>query len=398
MTSKFGNQYSAICNMKILCEQNMPFAREAFSALGEVIVKPGRAITAADVRDVEIMAVRSTTKINRALLAGSKVRFVGTATIGTDHMEIPWIEQNGIHWCYAPGCNANSVAEYIVAALLHLGRKHGFRLEGRTIGVVGVGNVGSRVAVKARALGMRVLLNDPPRARGDGRGDETFVELAQVLADSDIVTMHVPLTREGPDATWHMLGRDAFAHMRSGAILLNAARGPVLATDDLLAAMAQGRVARAVLDTWEGEPEFRADAMAKVDLGTPHIAGHSFEGKVAGTLMVYREACRFLGVEATWTPDAIMPAPLVPAVTIEANRRADEDVLAELVARIYDITADDARLRAFALQDGKARAAGFDELRRTYPERREFPATVVTLKGASAELQGKVRGLGFKIR
>jgi erythronate-4-phosphate dehydrogenase len=221
------------------------------------------------------------------------------------------------------------------------------------------------------------------------------VELTQVLAESDFVTLHVPLTREGQDATWHMLDREGFARMKPGAIVLNAARGPVLATDDLLASMNQGRIAHAVLDTWEGEPEFRVDAMQQIDIGTPHIAGYSFEGKVMGTLMVYREVCRFLGIEATWSPASLMPVPPVPAVTMDARARTDESVLAELVSRVYDIMADDARLRAVTVPDGKSRAAGFDELRRTYPERREFPATVVTLLNASDHLRSKVAGLGF---
>jgi erythronate-4-phosphate dehydrogenase len=381
--------------LKILCSTNMPFAREAFSTLGETEIKEGRDLTPADVRDVDLLAIRSTTQVNRELLAGSRVRFVGTATIGTDHMDLPYLEQQGIRWCAAPGCNANSVAEYLVAALLWLGRQRRFSLAGKTMGVIGVGNVGRRVAQKAQALGMRVLLNDPPRARQEGPAG--FVELEPLLAEADIVTLHVPLEKGGPDPTWHMAGRSFFDRLRRGAIFVNAARGPVVVAAELLAAMDRGVVAHAVLDTWEGEPAYRPDLLARADLGTPHIAGHSYEGKVMGTVMVYHEACCFLGVSADWSPDELMPPAPVPEVTLNAAGRPRDDVLAELVLKIYDIEADDRRLRAGAAGDERQRAGHFDDLRRNYPERREFPNTTVRLIGGDEALRRAVADLGFRL-
>lgn len=382
--------------MKIICSTNMPYALEAFQTLGETTIKEGRGLTNADVRDVDLLAVRSTTKVGRALLAGTRVRFVGTATIGIDHMDIPWLEQAGIRWCSAAGCNANSVSEYMTAALLWLARKHRFVLEGKTIGIIGIGNVGRGVVQKARALGLRVLANDPPRARQEGPSG--FVELDQILAEADIITFHVPLAKSGSDATWHMGDKALFARMKSGAIVFNAARGPVLVADELLAAMDRGTVAHAVLDTWEGEPDYRREVLARVDLGTPHIAGHSFEGKVTGTLMVYREACRFLGVAADWSPDALLPVPMVPEIRLDVAGRPDEDVLADIVLRVYDIEADDRRMRAGDMADAKKRAGHFDDMRCNYPERREFPCTAVTLQNASPALCKKVEGLGFRLR
>lgn len=381
----------------------MPFVREAFETLGETVLLDGRAIGPGDVVDADVLAIRSTTKVTPALLEGSRVRFVGTATIGTDHMDIPYLEQRGIHWCYAPGCNANSVAEYIAAALLCLGGRHGFALEGKTLGIVGVGNVGSRVAAKAQALGMRLLLNDPPRAkRGDkgwrSPGEDTtvpFTGIDALLAEADIVTMHVPLTRDGPDATRHMADDAFFARMRRGAIFINSARGPVVATEALLRAMDAGPVAHAVIDTWEGEPGCRSDILERVDLGTPHIAGYSYDGKVMGTVMVYREACRFLGSAPAWTPEALLPPAPVPLVELEASGRSDEDVLRDLVKAVYDIEADDGGLRATIGVDAPACAAEFDRLRKQYPARREFPFTRAVLKGASDALLRKARGLGF---
>lgn len=381
--------------MNILCATNMPFAKEAFGTLGSVRILEGRNIGATDVREVELLALRSTTKVNRALLAGSRVRFVGTATIGTDHLDIPYLEEAGIRWCFAPGCNANSVAEYVTAALLLLAHRHGFRLEGRTIGIIGIGNVGRRLVQKMAALGLRVLMNDPPRERaGDGG---PYVPLAELLAASDIVSVHVPLTREGPDRTWHMADASFFRHMKRGSIFLDAARGAVVDTPALLDAIASGHIAHTLLDTWEGEPVCRRDILQAVDLATPHIAGHSFEGKVMGTVLVYREACRFLGVPSDWSHEALMPPPPVPELRVNVGGRHDEAVLHEVIRQVYDIEADDRRFRASAVSDDAERGRGFDRLRKDYPERREFPSTRVIVAGGGAALHSKLRGLGFRL-
>jgi len=389
--------------MKIVCDNNMPFAREAFGTLGEVRVLDGRQITPADLRDADLLAVRSTCLVNRELLDGAAVRFVGTATIGFDHFDVPYLERRGIRWCCAPGCNANSVAEYVTAALLRLAVRHGFPLAGKTIGVVGVGNVGALVARQAEALGLRVLRNDPPRQRREcgAPGGESapgpFVPLRAVLAEADVITLHAPLTRAGPDATWHMADGAFFGRMKPGGVFLNTARGAVADTAALLAAVAGGRVAHAVVDTWEGEPVCRRDLLDRVALGTPHIAGHSFEGKALGTVMVYREACRFLGVAPAWSPDRCWPPPRVPAVAADAGGRPDEEVLDGIVRQVYDIEADDRRLRASRGGDARERAAAFDELRRTYPVRREFRFTRVTLRHASPQLLRTIERLGFLV-
>lgn len=387
---------------KIVCCSNMPFVREAFSTLGEPFVKDGRTITAGDVRDAEILAIRSTTKVSREMLEGSSVKFVGTATIGTDHMDKAYMESVGIQWCFAPGCNANSVSEYFATAILRLATKYGFSLEGKTVGVIGVGNVGSLVVKKAATLGMRVLRNDPPRERGEeGRGDgdksEKWCSLDEVLKEADIITLHVPLTKTGQDATYQMACRDFFAKMKPGCIFFNCARGGVLNTSELLAAMDRKTVSHAVIDTWEGEPVFRTDLLKRVDIGTPHIAGHSFEGKVYGTVMVYQAACRFLGVEAAWTPDSLWPPPIVPTIETDAAGLKDEEVLWKIVSSVYDIEGDDARLRAESVEDDKARSAHFDLLRGKYPVRREFRFTRVTLRNARPELRKKISELGFQI-
>lgn len=383
--------------MKIVCCSNMPFVREAFSTLGEVVMKDGRSIKADDVRDARVLALRSTTKVNRELIEGSQVGFVGTATIGTDHMDIPWLESNGIKWCFAPGCNANSVSEFVTAALLCLSVRHGIRLEGKTLGVIGIGNVGSKVVRKAEALGMKVLANDPPKENDPATANERkWTQLDGLLAESDFVTVHVPLTKTGPYATRHMADKSFFSRMKRGAIFINSARGPVNVTGDLMAALDDGTLSHAVIDTWEGEPAFRKDLMQKVDLATPHIAGYSFEGKVNGTLMVYQAACRFLGVEAPWSPEKLMPAPGVPEIRLDAQGKTDDQALWEVVRQVYDIEADDKAMRHCG-DDEIARAAHFDKLRKHYPERREFRFTHVTPVNASAQLVKKLGLLGFQV-
>jgi len=380
----------------IVCATNMPFAEEAFSTLGQVRILEGRRIRREDLLDTEILAVRSTTRVDRALLEGTPVRFVGTATIGTDHLDIPWLEKAGLYWCYAPGCNANSVSEYITAALLVLARRHGWVLEQMTLGVVGVGRVGSRVVEKARALGLRVLLNDPPRQRATG--DPAFVPLRRLQEEADLITFHVPLTKEGPDATWHMADESFFQGLTRPVVLLNAARGPVVATEALKQAIRKGRIRHVVLDTWEGEPNFDLELMAAADLATPHIAGHSFEGKVMGTVMVYQEACRFLGIPPAWRHEPHMPPSPVPRLVIEAGGRRDEEVLADAVLAVYDIEADDRRFRSLTEESDPARrAALFDRQRNEYPMRREFPATVLEVRHASPRLLEKLAALGFRL-
>lgn len=378
--------------IKTVCSANMPYVKEAFSTLGKTIVLDGRSIQASDVKDADLLAIRSTTKVNRDLLDGSCVRFVGTATIGTDHLEKEYLGKNGVEWCYSPGCNANSVSEYIAAALLTLAVRHSIDLKNKTIGVIGVGNVGRIVAKKAEILGLRVLRNDPPRARAEHSSEE-FVEIDQVLKEADIITMHVPITKTGRDATYHMVDESFLEKAKPGVIFINAARGPVVDTDALLSAIESGTVSHTVIDTWEGEPDFNKHLLNKADIGTPHIAGHSFEGKVTGTVMVYKEACRFLGIEPTWSPDSLLPEPIVPEITIDAKGRNDTNILRDIVHRVYNIEADDKHLRDF----GSDHAAHFDSFRSNYPMRREFRFTQIKVINASISLKTKIVNLGFQL-
>ena len=379
--------------MKIVADENMPFAKEAFSTLGEVILLPGRAMTREAVQDASVLAVRSVTKVDAELLEGSSVRFVGTATIGVDHVDADYLESRSIGFASAPGSNAVSVAEYVMAALLTLSDRRGENLEGKTLGVVGCGNVGSRVCRRAEALGMRVLRNDPPLQRLSGDGGYLPLE---ALFESDFITLHVPLTREGRDATYHLADAGFLAKMRPDAALLNTSRGAVADGTALKDALSEGRLRDAVLDVWEGEPDIDFGLLGQAALGTPHIAGYSYDGKLKGTDMIYRAACRHFGAAPTFDIRAAAPAPQVPELELTAAERPGEEVLREAVKAIYDIEADDARLRQAASLAPSDRGKRFDELRKTYPVRREFANTHVRCPGAPEALVDKLAGLGFK--
>lgn len=376
--------------MKIIVDENIPYGREAFSSLGEVITRPGRAISPEDVGDADLLLVRSITKVNAALLEGSAVRFVATATIGEDHIDKAWLAAKGIGFSSAPGCNANSVGEYIVAALLHLAGKHGLTLEGMSLGVVGFGNVGSNVARKAAALGMTVVLNDPPLA--EATSGAKYRPLDEILA-CDFITTHVPLTKAGPYRTVHLVDAEFLSRMKPGSFLLNTARGPVCDNGALLDCLNSGHLRGAILDVWEGEPEVRLDVLDAVDIATPHIAGYSFDGKVNGTRQIYEAACKHLGVPADWSVDALLPEPEHPEVHLEGQ----PGDLKRVVDTVYPLLEDDARMRAIKAQPPEARAAYFDMLRKTYPRRREFQNTVVTLATPEAGLVSPLQGIGFRV-
>lgn len=376
--------------MKIVVDENMPFGREAFETLGEVVTAAGREISNEMLRDAEMLFVRSITKVNAALLDETAVRFVGTATIGEDHLDKTYLAARGIPFASAPGCNANSVSEYIVAALFELAVKHDLDLAQCRLGIVGVGNVGSRVLQKATVLGMETVLNDPPRAALEG--DEIFQPLS-AIHDCDIVTFHVPLEKNGPHPTHHLVDKAFLSTMKPGAILINTSRGPVVDNQALKVAIGDGHLRDAVLDVWEGEPQIDMELLAAITIGTPHIAGYSFDGKVNGTRQVYEAACAFLNVPPTWEAAASLPPPEHPNLTAQG---AGFDAVSRLVKVVYDIMGDDRALRGTVPFQEQARGDAFDRLRKHYPRRREFQNTRVACPPDDPTFLQLVTGLGFQ--
>ncbi|MDU3365645.1 MAG: 4-phosphoerythronate dehydrogenase, partial [Proteus mirabilis] len=267
--------------MKILVDENMPYAQQLFCQLGEVKAVPGRPLPIEELDDTDALMVRSITKVNASLLAGKPVKFVGTATAGFDHVDTAWLEQQKIAFSSAPGCNAIAVVEYVFSALMVFAEQEGFQLTDKTVGIVGVGNVGGRLAKRLRALGVNVLLCDPPRAdRGD---DEQFHSLETLLKQADILTFHTPLNKSGRYNSYHLINESNLDILPEGRILINASRGEVIDNAALLSALNQGKKLRVVLDVWEPEPDLSLELLNKVDIATPHIAGYTLEGKARGT-------------------------------------------------------------------------------------------------------------------
>ncbi|MFA6242777.1 MAG: 4-phosphoerythronate dehydrogenase PdxB [Candidatus Hydrogenedentales bacterium] len=380
--------------MHSVVDENIPYGKDAFGTLGEVTLKPGRGITNQDLKDADLLLVRSITKVNAALLEGTKVRFVGTATIGEDHIDKEYLQQRGIAFSSAPGCNANSVADYIVATLLHLAEVRGFKLTERKLGIVGHGNVGSKVASKARALGMTCVVNDPPLARQTG--DAKYRPLEE-LFDCNIFTFHVPLTKTGPDATYHLVDDAFLRKIKTGALIINTSRGSVIDGKALQAALEDGRVGASALDVWEGEPNIDLDLFANLALGTPHIAGYSFDGKVNGTRQVYEAACAFLGVSPAWDPTPLLPAPETPLVNVDGAAENVQTELRRVVRQVYDILRDDEALRAIIKMPEGERGAYFDRLRKEYPRRREFFNTKAVVTPSNKALEQALAGIGFSL-
>ncbi len=338
--------------LRLLIDDKIPYIRQLANRLGECFYMPGSAIGSADVRDVDVLIVRTRTRCDRALLEGSRVRFIATATIGYDHLDVDYLREAGIAWENCPGCNASSVAQYVESVLILLSRTGRIDLQRSTIGVVGVGHVGSQVCARAAALGLSVLRCDPPRARSEGG---YFVSLARLQAEADIITFHTPLTFSGEDATYHLAGDAFFAGLKKPVVLINTSRGEVIDTTSLLRAMEEGTVSQAVIDTWENEPDINIPLLQRVFIGTPHIAGYSADGKARATQMVLEAVARYYGF-----------SDLRFDVAPPRLNYSEEDVPQQTLERklfLYDPRRDSDAL--------KSCPADFERLRADYPLRRE---------------------------
>jgi len=380
--------------VKIVADANIPFVEECFSSIADVVVVPGREIGRDIAAGADVLLVRSITKVDEGLLAGGSVEFVATATIGTEHVDGQYLADAGIGFASAPGCNANSVAEYVVAALLALGKKHRFALAGKSIGIVGAGNVGSLVEAKTRALGMKPALNDPPLARRTGL--KKYLPL-NALMGCDFVTMHTPLTFEGIDKTFHLADEKFFGALKPDAFFINTSRGGVVDTAAIKNAIASGRLAGAVLDVWENEPNIDADLILRADLSTPHIAGYSFDGKVAGLMMIYRAVCEHFGLEAQRDAGDFLPEPDVPEIKVDERAADEQTIIHDTVQQVYVINRDDFNTREILLVPQAERGAFFDDLRKNYPVRREFQNTAIVGLDKESPLAKKLGGIGFKV-
>lgn len=355
--------------MKIIIDNKIPYIRGVFEPHAEVLYLPGNETTAEIVKDADVLITRTRTICNEKLLAGSAVKFIATATIGYDHIDTDYCERAGIAWTNAPGCNSKSVEQYIASALLVLAEEDKLQLNELTIGIVGVGNVGSKVARFCNELGMRVLLNDPPRARAEG--DAKFVSLDQIKQEADIISLHVPLNIEGEDATYHLADESFFASLKKQAVLINSCRGEVVKTQAVKQAIQNKIISDFICDCWENEPNIDLELLKITRYATPHIAGYSKDGKAMGTQMSVQAISRFfqLGMD-DWQAENI-ELPSQPIIKIDGKGKTKQQIMAEAVIHTYDIREDDKRLRA--------NPSTFEEQRGDYPVRRELGAYDVEL-------------------
>ena len=344
--------------MRVIVDNKIPFIKEAIEKIADsVIYTPGRDFTPELVKDADALIIRTRTRCNKELLEGSKVRFIATATIGFDHIDTEYCREAGIAWTNAPGCNSASVAQYVQSALLLLQQLKGVQLSELTLGIIGVGNVGSKIAQVGQELGMRVLKNDLPRQ--DKEGESDFSSLQALAAECDILTFHVPLYKEGKYKTFHLADENFFQSLKRKPVIINTSRGEVIDTNALLKALDNRIILDAIIDVWEHEPEINRELLEKAFIGTPHIAGYSADGKANATRMSLDAICKFFQIEADYKINA--PAPASPIIHAKTHEEA--------ILQIYNPVEDSTRL--------KNQPEQFETLRGDYPLRREETAYLI---------------------
>ena len=373
--------------MKIIIDDKIPYIKGALEPFAEVIYLPGDRTTPEIVKDADAVITRTRTNCDARLLAGSNVKFIATATIGYDHIDTEYCESSGITWTNAPGCNSKSVEQYIASALMVLAEKKQFLLKERTIGIIGVGNVGAKVARLCEILGMKVLLNDPPRARAEG--NKGFVDLNEILEKADIITLHVPLNPDGTDKTYHLADSAFYANAKRKPVIINSCRGEVTETSALKNALKSGQISGAVIDCWENEPVLDQELLDLADLATPHIAGYSRDGKANGTSMSIRALSKHFNLGINNWKCLGIESPQSADIYIDGTGKSTQQILSEAILGTYDIRKDDNRLRESVTT--------FEKQRGDYPVRREFPSFKVFCKINNLKAIHKLNQLGFKL-
>ncbi len=372
----------------MIADRDIPFLNGVLDEVARVEYLPGREIDAAAVRHADALIIRTRTRCNESLLGASSVSFIATSSIGFDHIDTGYCERRGIAWTNAPGCNSSSVEQYMLSVLLLMAGRHRLGLGDITIGIVGVGFVGSKIERICKAMGMKVLLNDPPRERTEGPG--AFVPFEKIQEEANVITLHVPLTPAGVDKTHHLADEEFFARLARNPILINTSRGEVVDGNALKNALASGRVRAAALDVWEGEPDPDRELMYMVDLATPHIAGYSVDGKATATRMSVRALSRHFGLGLDdWQPDGL-PPPRIDNLIIDGSRFKLQELLVLIARKAYDVLRDDDVLR----KDPRK----FERLRAEYPVRREPSAIRVNILKDHIGAGPVLRQLGYHAR
>ncbi|QYJ73951.1 4-phosphoerythronate dehydrogenase [Shewanella sp. FJAT-52076] len=371
--------------MKIIADENMPYVDVLFGELGEIEYVNGRTLAPEQLADADVLLVRSVTRVNEALLCqNQQLKFVGSATIGTDHVDKAYLESRGIPFTNAPGCNATAVGEYAFIAMLELAQRYQQPLKAKKVAVIGAGNTGTAAARCLEAYGVEYRLCDPLlAAQGDNR---QFYDLDELIAWADVVSLHVPITKVGDYPTWYLFDQQRLEALKPDAWLLNCCRGEVIDNRALIAVKQTRADIKLVLDVWEGEPSPMLALVPLVDIATPHIAGYSLEGKARGTFMLYQALCHELGLRADKSLDTLLPPFRLSSVCLQSE--PDEKALLSLCRSVYDLRDDDWQFR----QSGTD-SLGFDKMRKNHRHRREFSA--LKLESAKGSEVNWLSFLGF---
>jgi erythronate-4-phosphate dehydrogenase len=374
-------------SLSIVADQQILFAEEAFSSFGKIKLVDGRSIDQATLKNADILLVRSVTRVNEALLKDTNISFVGSATSGIDHIDTDYLKQSERRFSHAPGSNARSVAEYVLSSLYAAAEYHDFDLANKTVGIIGCGQVGSRVKRFMESLGVECLLNDPPLAEQTSTG--AYVDLERI-ADADIITIHVPLTTEGKYPSNQLVNKAFLDRLKSDVILINTARGEVVDESALLSFKESNPNAKLILDVWCNEPKINIDIFQQAFIGTPHIAGYSYDGKLKATKIL---AAALALATSRKSSDARLLGSEIEADTIEYD---DENAIQLAVMHAYDVRSDAIALKELINMECEDRGGYFDSLRKNYPIRREFTHRRINTKKMGHEMNQQLLDLGFK--
>ena len=375
--------------INIVADDKIHFLKGVLEPYANVEYISGNKISKENILYADALIIRTRTKCNSYLLEGTNVKIVTTATIGTDHIDIEYCEKNNIKWLNAPGCNSTSVMQYVSSTLLTIAENDKFKLNEKTIGIVGVGNVGSKVKRMAETLGMKVLLNDPPRETKEG--SKEFCSFNRIMRECDIITFHVPLNKVGENKTFHLADEKFFNSLERKPIIINSSRGEVIKTSALKDAITKGMIRNSVLDVWENEPEIDVELLNLLNFATPHIAGYSADGKANGTAVCVNAVNDFfnLGIDTNWYPNNIPSSESGNNIEIQCKNKHDQEIIKEAVDKTYKISDDDKVLR----NSPKT----FEKQRGDYPIRREFSNYEVVLTDCELDVVNKLEILGFKV-
>lgn len=377
-------------NLKIVADENIPFVKEAFCEFGEVNTFAGRAIKREMLKDADILLVRSVTKVNYDLLSNTAIKFVGTATIGIDHIDTNYLKSAGIGFASAVGSNARSVAEYVIAAVIYL-KKNGKIKENAILGIIGAGNVGSELFKRAEGMGIKTILCDPPKKRLTG--SDIYRPLDELLQKADIVSIHVPLNISGEDSTYHLVNSDFLRSLKPGATLINSSRGDVVDEMALLNSKETKNIPEnLVLDVWHNEPQVNYNLIKKCNIATPHIAGYSWDGKVRGTEMIHDAAAAFFFKESKWHGKDLINSEIIQPIRV-----SKDELLFDAISSVYDIMEDDRNLRDLEKLAKNKQNDGFDLLRRNYRKRLEFPHFSIKADSLNRKDCNKLSALNFNV-